>query len=116
MQLQPLQRIWTTQLSEHTGQRVKLSGWLHRLRPLSQVTFLVLRDAQGLAQVVIEEPTLAARLAKLPHESVLSVEGTVVAEPQAPRGVEIHQPEIEGGPFDCLLTRFANSEDIVEPR
>ena len=90
-----LQRIWTTQLGEHTGQRVKLAGWLHRLRPLSQVTFLVLRDAQGLAQVVIEEPALAAELAKLPHESVLSVEGLVVAEPQAPRGVEIHSPSIE---------------------
>jgi nondiscriminating aspartyl-tRNA synthetase len=91
----PLQRIWTTQLGAYAGQRVKLAGWLHRLRPLSQVTFLILRDAQGLAQVVIEEPALAAALAKLPAESVLAVEGLVVAEPQAPRGVEIHAPSIE---------------------
>ena len=32
------------------------------------------------------------RLARLNNESVLGVAGTVVAEPQAPGGVEIHDP------------------------
>src|SRR4051812_35949446 len=90
-----LERIWTTQLGQHTGQRGKLAGGLHRLRPLSQVTFLVLRDSKGLAQIVIEDEALAAQLARLPHESVLAVEGIVMAVPQAPRGVEIHRPSIE---------------------
>ena len=88
-----------------------MAGWLHRLRPLSQVTFLVLRDSQGLAQVVIEDAALAAQLARLPHESVLTVEGTVLAVPQAPRGVEIHQPS-----FEILSTSVASPPfDLFRP-
>ena len=57
--------------------------------------FLILRDAKGLAQVVIDDPALIERLAGLPGESVLAVTGTVVVQPQAPGGVELHQPEVE---------------------
>src|SRR5690606_16168456 len=35
------------------------------------------------------------QVGSLGHESVLSITGTVVAEPQAPGGVEIHDAEIE---------------------
>lgn len=87
-------RIWTTSIGEHVGERVCLSGWLHHLRQLRHVTFLILRDGKGFAQVVIEDSALAAQLAALYHESVLSVEGLVVANPQAPDGVEIQQPVV----------------------
>ena len=90
-----MERVWTTDLHRHAGERVRLAGWLHRLRRLSQVSFLVLRDGKGLAQVVAEEPALIERLAQIHHESVLLVEGLAVAEPQAPGGVEIHQPTVE---------------------
>src|SRR5690349_2176120 len=90
-----MQRIWSTQLSQHGGERVRLAGWLHHLRTLSSVSFLVLRDSKGLAQIVIEDANLAEQLARLHHESVLQVEGLVVAVPQAPGGVEIHQPSVE---------------------
>jgi nondiscriminating aspartyl-tRNA synthetase len=90
-----MERIWTTQLGQHAGERVRLAGWLHRLRQLKDVNFLVLRDAKGLAQIVVEDQALAERLAQLPNESVLEIEGLAVAEPQAPGGVEIHQPAID---------------------
>jgi len=73
---------------------VRLNGWLHRLRQLSNVSFLVVRDARGLAQVVVEDAGLAARLAGVHAESVLEVTGTVVAEPQAPGGVEVREPDV----------------------
>src|SRR5207249_3703246 len=82
-----VERIWTTELSHRAGERVCLRGWLHRLRRMSRVSFLVLRDAKGLAQVVVDDPDLFATLAGLHHESVLEVEATAVAEPQAPGGV-----------------------------
>src|SRR5438045_9058516 len=47
-----VERIWTTDLSRHVGERVRLAGWLHRLRQLSGVSFLILRDGKGLAQIV----------------------------------------------------------------
>jgi nondiscriminating aspartyl-tRNA synthetase len=90
-----VERIWTTELGRHAGERVRLAGWLHRLRQLKDVSFLVLRDAKGLAQIVIEDQALAERLAQLPNESVLAIEGRVVNEPQAPGGVEVHQPAVE---------------------
>jgi nondiscriminating aspartyl-tRNA synthetase len=89
-----MERIWTSELGQHAGARVRLAGWFHRLRQLKDVSFLVLRDAKGLAQIVIEDVALAAQLAQLPLESVLEIEGLAVAEPQAPGGVEIHRPAI----------------------
>ncbi len=89
-----MERIWTTELAHHSGQQVCLAGWLHRLRQLSNITFLILRDSKGLAQIVVEDPALIELLAALNPESVLQVEGTAVAEAQAPGGVEIHNPAI----------------------
>jgi nondiscriminating aspartyl-tRNA synthetase len=88
-------RIWTTALHEHVGQHVTVSGWLHRLRQLSSVTFLILRDGQGLAQIVVDDPAMLAELAVLQPESVISVHGEVIAAPQAPRGVELKATTLE---------------------
>ncbi len=90
-----MQRVWTTELSQHAGGQVRLAGWLHRQRRLSQRTFLILRDAKGLAQVVLEDPAAIALLDRLHAESVLSVEGEAVSEAQAPGGVEVRGPRIE---------------------
>ena len=88
-------RSWTTDLAGQIGQRVRLCGWLHRFRQLSNVSFLILRDSKGLAQVVIEDPILVDQLAALYNESVLCIEAIVVAQPQAPGGIELHEPNIE---------------------
>jgi nondiscriminating aspartyl-tRNA synthetase len=90
-----LTRVWTTELREHVGERVRLAGWLHNLRELRSVSFLILRDGQGLAQIVVSEPELVAALTGMNRESVLSIEGTVVAQAHAPGGVEVHDPTIE---------------------
>ena len=88
-------RIWSTELAANAGQRVELAGWLHRFRQLAQVSFLIVRDGQGLAQVVVDDPAQMAELAALPTESVLRVRGTAVRVPAAPGGVEVHEPEVE---------------------
>jgi nondiscriminating aspartyl-tRNA synthetase len=103
-----MERIWTTQLEAHAGKIVRLNGWLHRLRRVGSIGFLVLRDAKGTAQVVVEDQAELDRLSRLPHESVLEVEGRVTAEPQAPGGFEIHEPrltilvEATAPPFDLF--------------
>jgi len=83
-----VQRIFTNQLSAHVGGRVRLAGWLHHRRELSRLTFVVLRDARGLAQIVVEDDAVDGLL----PETVLEVEGDVVAAPQAPGGAEMHAP------------------------
>jgi nondiscriminating aspartyl-tRNA synthetase len=70
---------------------VRLAGWVHRQRRLGGIGFLVVRDATGLAQVVVDEPDSAPELAA---ESVVEVEGEATAAPQAPGGVEVRDPTI----------------------
>ncbi len=43
------------------GQPVLLQGWVHRRRELAAVTFLVVRDRTGLAQVVVKNGPDAPR-------------------------------------------------------
>jgi len=91
-----MERIMTNELAEHAGERVRLAGWVHHQRQLAQVSFLLLRDASGIAQVVIDNQSQALRAsaAELLAESVVEVEGTVVSSAQAPGGFEVHQPAI----------------------
>jgi nondiscriminating aspartyl-tRNA synthetase len=102
-------RVWTTELGEQVGRRVRLAGWLHNRRELRDVSFLILRDGRGLAQVVVEEAAARALVAGLHRESVLAIEGTVVAQPHAPGGIEVQDPvveviapAVEATPFDLF--------------
>lgn len=81
-------------LRECVGQQVVIKGWLHHQRALKAVDFLLLRDATGIAQIVVEASGVRAIAQALPHESVLVITGTVVASAQAASGVELHDPRI----------------------
>jgi nondiscriminating aspartyl-tRNA synthetase len=89
------ERILAAALSQHIGERVRVSGWLHRKRQLKSVTFLIVRDRSGLAQAVLSG-SLASQtdLAALPEETVLEICGLVMASAQAPGGAEIVEPEL----------------------
>ena len=76
------------------GERATLAGWVHRRRVLASVTFLVLRDRSGLAQVVVKDRDTVEQLAGLPEETVVEVTGTVSANESAPSGAELVEPSI----------------------
>ena len=80
------------------GQTVRLQGWVHRRRELAALTFLVVRDRTGLAQVVVKDVDLAVP----PEETAVTVTGLATANPQAPGGIEVTSPVIEalGDPAD----------------
>jgi nondiscriminating aspartyl-tRNA synthetase len=79
------------------GTTVTLEGWVHRRRELARITFLVLRDRTGLAQVV-----LPAGAPVPPEETPVRVTGVATANEQAPGGVEITEAAVEalGDPAD----------------
>ncbi|MCB0007924.1 MAG: hypothetical protein KDE04_15775, partial [Anaerolineales bacterium] len=88
--------IRTVELAEHIGEHVRLRGWLHAIRRLGGINFLLLRDGWGIAQAVISEESALAPLqaAGAGAESIIALEGEVVASEQAPAGVELHNPQI----------------------
>jgi len=89
-----MQRILSTQLAAHPHETVLVAGWIHRRRLLKSVAFLIVRDAAGLSQVVVTEPSVRARLEQLTDESVVEVVATVTPNEQAPHGVELTGPKI----------------------
>lgn len=90
-------RIRSTEITFYVGQRVELQGWLHAVRRLGGVTFVIVRDGWGTVQAVVEEASQLAPVVdgEIQPESVLWLSGVVVASEQAPGGSELHQPEVE---------------------
>src|SRR5882672_9715898 len=60
------------------GQDVILLGWVHRIRDLGGVTFIDIRDRNGVSQVVVRENEALMAVAKrLRSEFVVGVSGHV---------------------------------------
>ncbi|HLX59570.1 MAG TPA: aspartate--tRNA(Asn) ligase [Ktedonobacteraceae bacterium] len=92
-----MQRIRTLEVRSHIGERIRVTGWLQSLRQMGGIDFLVLRDGWGTLQAVAENEAEIAPLIESAAgvESVIAIEGDVVAMSQAPGGVELHKLSIE---------------------
>jgi len=84
-----ISRILNAELPEHIGREIKIAGWIHRQREMKSLTFTIIRDRSGLAQVVV--PASTANIS-YGEETVVEVRGRVIANAQAPGGVEIVEP------------------------
>lgn len=91
------ERIHTTELAQHVGRRVNLQGWVHTIRRLGGVSFLIVRDGWGTAQIIFGDNAELAELeaAALQPESVIRLTGLVQETPQAPGGVELCSPHLQ---------------------
>jgi nondiscriminating aspartyl-tRNA synthetase len=91
-----ISRVLAADLPAHVGEQVRIAGWLHRRRELKSVTFLIIRDRSGLAQAVLSPhiERSGSPHPGLPEETVVEVTGTVVANDQAPGGVELAWPAV----------------------
>jgi nondiscriminating aspartyl-tRNA synthetase len=87
-------RVLSSDLLSHIGERVRVEGWVHAIRKFGAVNFLILRDRSGTAQVILE-PSQIERLEGLQVESVVAVEGTVEEEARATNGVEIRDASLD---------------------
>lgn len=71
-----ISRVLAADLPSHVGEQVRIAGWLHRRRELKSVTFLIVRDRSGLAQVVVAAPGEAGPSTAadgLPEETVIEL-------------------------------------------
>jgi aspartyl-tRNA synthetase len=75
------------------GDTVTVAGWVHEIRDLGGIAFLILRDTTGKIQIKIEKDEMDEDLVEtaldVQRESVISVTGDVEEEERAPTGVEI---------------------------
>ena len=81
------------------GTSATVAGWVHEIRDLGGIAFLILRDTTGKIQIKIEKDELDEALVEtaldVHRESVLRVEGDVEEEERAPTGVEVTPDDIE---------------------
>ena len=78
------------------GHPVTLAGWVARRRDHGGVAFVDLRDASGVAQVVVRDEILAASGAHdLRNEYCVAVTGTVEARPEGNANPDLPTGEIE---------------------
>ncbi|MBD3261135.1 MAG: aspartate--tRNA(Asn) ligase [Candidatus Altiarchaeales archaeon] len=80
------------------GEEIRLAGWVHEIRDLGKLKFIVLRDRGGFIQVTVKDGSspkeILETVSSLPKESVIQVEGRVTANPKAPGGVELIPKEL----------------------
>ncbi len=70
--------------AEHANQNVVLQGWVNRSRNNGGIIFIVLRDREGLVQMVVEPDSPAFTVAeKLRSEFVIEVKGKVQLRPES---------------------------------
>ena len=84
---------------EDVGAIVRLAGWVHRARDLGGLVFVDPRDRAGIVQVSFDPSltgeALAAGAAALGAETVVLIEGEVVARPQNMRNPEMATGDVE---------------------
>ncbi|NWG71189.1 MAG: aspartate--tRNA ligase [Parvularculaceae bacterium] len=96
------------------GETVRLSGWVHRKRDHGGLLFIDLRDHYGLTQLVVEpEAAVFKEIERVRAESVIRIDGTVVA--RTPETVNAGLPtgeiEVRVTAFECLSA----AEDLPLP-
>ncbi len=118
--------IWTTkQVLQFAkpGDEVVLRGWVYRKREFRDKIFVLLRDGEGVVQLVFakDRPEVYDIAAKLNIESSIIVKGVVKEEQRAPGGKEVHVSDViwffVGEPFPINPSAAqADSEYLLDVR
>lgn len=83
---------------EMDGEEVTVMGWVNSIRKLGKLIFIILRDREGMIQIVIPKKKVPEEVfsigKSLGREDVIAIRGKVVANEKAPGGCEIVPLEI----------------------
>lgn len=90
---------YTNELKKCVGKKVTVAGWVHDVRLLGKINFLLLRDKEGIVQVTASKDKVAQEILdtfkKLHQEDVVVVQGEVVKSKVANIGIEVIPEEVE---------------------
>ena len=80
--------------TDYIGKKVKLSGWVQKVRNLGGMQFIDLRDQYGITQVIISDNNeLASKIKDIYSETIIMVEGIV--QERSNKNEQISTGEIE---------------------
>ena len=84
---------------EHAGQKVRLGGWVHRVRDLGGLLFIDLRDRDGIVQLSFDPKWTPAEVLRrggeVGAESVVLVSGSVELRPESARDTALATRDVE---------------------
>jgi aspartyl-tRNA synthetase len=98
--------------TENVGQTVTLMGWVARRRDFGPLTFIDLRDRDGVTQVVFNEETASEAHAKAKEvrgEYVIAVTGEVVLREEGRRNPKLETGEVEVQAREILILNDART-------
>ncbi|OYT41238.1 aspartate--tRNA(Asn) ligase [Candidatus Pacearchaeota archaeon ex4484_26] len=94
-----MKRWLVKEVSKEAGKTIMLKGWVHELRDLAKIKFILLRDSSGIIQCVVKDKKLFKEFAKLTLETVVQLEGKVrkakIKSEQALKNVEVEVSKIK---------------------
>jgi nondiscriminating aspartyl-tRNA synthetase len=82
-------------LSNDLSGTVKLYGFIHTIRDMGEVAFVVIRKREGIVQCVYEEGVTGCQLKELKEGMTVEVEGLLHEEERAPQGFEVRMTKIK---------------------
>ncbi len=92
-------RLSPAELKQKTGKVVSLAGWVHDVRVLGGISFVLLRNASGIVQIAAPKKAVPSELSELisslHQEDVITCKGTVKESKAARLGFEIIPSSIE---------------------
>lgn len=116
-----MERVLVKDLGNTIGEKVKLQGWIQRIRKLGKIAFIILRDRSGSIQCVVNTKEIEIKGLKL--ETVVEVIGNVaksdkvelqvtslniISEVKIDLPIEINKTELETN-LDTILNNRALS-------
>lgn len=70
-----MKRTLISEFKNSINEKVNLQGWIHKIRKLKNITFLIIRDRSGLVQCIVDNNKLDLSQVKI--ESIVSIRGAV---------------------------------------
>ncbi len=90
-----------------SGEQVVLNGWVHEIRNLSKISFILLRDYTGMIQCVVSDKGLMGKISDLSLESIVEIKGKAK---KASVKAEFARADVEVEVFDIKILN--NAEEL----
>ena len=89
------EKLYIRDVRDYQGQEIEIKGFVHSVRDLKKVQFVIIKDKTGLLQIFVPKDeanaALNALVAGLARESVVSVKGRVNIDPN----IKLNQVEVQ---------------------